>query len=98
MPAEERLQALIEGKRDDKGRPLRDDLRAAIHTVSAAPSGVPRNVSLSADDSIVRRARVVENIVERNPDEPTLEEVREMMLEIEEELAEIDEIETAAAQ
>ncbi len=98
MPAAERLAALIEAKRDDAGRPLRDDLREAIHAVSELPDGVPRNVSLFAQEDVYARAPVVHNIVARDPNEPSLEEVREMMEEIEAEIAESETAELSAVE
>ena len=48
-----------------------------------------RSVLFNNDaNEVIARARVVHNIVEPDPNEPTLAEVREMMAEIEEEVNE----------
>jgi hypothetical protein len=46
------------------------------------PSGVPTSIVMYDAAETMARARVVHNIVERDPNEPTLSEVREMMDEV----------------
>ena len=50
------------------------------HLVAASiANGVPVRLGTRDDDAIFARARVVRNIVEIDPDAPTLSEVREMI-------------------
>ena len=56
----------------------RDDLERALVAASIA-NGVPVRLGTRDDDAIFARARVVRNIVEIDPDAPTLSEVREMI-------------------
>lgn len=53
-----------------------------IRDVVAAANGVPVNVTSYSDDDVFARAKLVRNIVEQDPDAPTLSEVREMMDEV----------------
>ena len=88
VPAAERLQAVLDAPVDADGNALNDHLRSHVETLSAMPRGVPINIFQYDANEIMARARVVRNIVERDPNEPTLIEVREMMQEAEAELAE----------
>ena len=54
------------------------DLERA-HTAASVASGVPIRLGTRDEDAIFARARVVRNIVELDPDAPTLSEVREMI-------------------
>ena len=60
----------------------------SLHSMVQMPRGVPVNILQYDANEIMARARVVRNIVERDPNEPTLIEVREMMQEAEAELIE----------
>jgi hypothetical protein len=55
--------------------------------VAANPSGVPVAVAYYDAEEFMARARVVHNTVEEDPNAPTLSEVREMMEEVEAEIA-----------
>ena len=87
VPAAERLQAVLDAPVDADGNALNDHLRSHVETLSAMPRGVPINIFQYDANEIMARARVVRNIVERDPNEPTLIEVREMMQEAEAEVA-----------
>jgi len=88
VPAAERLQAVLNAQVDADGNALNDHLRSHVESLSAMPRGVPVNILQYDANEIMARARVVRNIVERDPNEPTLIEVREMMQEAEAELIE----------
>lgn len=88
VPAEERLQAVLDTQVDAMGNALNDHLRQHVVALSVTPRGVPVSIVQYDADEIMARARVVRNIVERDPDEPTLSEVREMMDEVEAEVEE----------
>ena len=88
VPAEQRLQALIDSQLGVDGRPLNDHFREHIVSLSEASSGLPTQVAMYDAQEVMARASVVENIVAVNPDEYSLEEIREMMSEVEAEAAE----------
>ena len=87
VPAEERLTLLLDGQVDAAGQPLAEHLRAQVLSLAADPSGIPVNVLQPGRDEYMARVRVVRNTVEEDPSAPTLAEVREMMDEVEAELA-----------
>ena len=58
-----------------------------VRSLAAAPRGMPVSIATYDADEVMARLRVVENKVEMDPNSPTLTEVREMMDEIEEEIA-----------
>ena len=78
-----RLATLLEGQTDIAGKPLNDHLREHVQAVAALSTGVPVIVATYDENDARDRALVVHNIVERNTDGPTLEEVREMMNDVE---------------
>jgi L,D-transpeptidase ErfK/SrfK len=82
VPAEDRLSALLDAELSADGQPLNDHLKEHIMSLAEAPSGVPVSVVMYDAAEIMARARVVHNVVERDPNEPTLSEVREMMDEV----------------
>ena len=82
ITAENRLDALLAVQVDAQGQALNDHLRQHIISLSGTPSGVPVSVVEYDANEIMARARVVHNIVVRDPNEPTLTEVREMMDEV----------------
>lgn len=88
VPAEERLAQLVDAQVDAEGQPLNEHLRNYISEVAGTPVGVPVGVIHYDPAEYMVRARVVHNIVEVDPDAPTLTEVREMMEEAEAEAAE----------
>ncbi len=85
VPAEDRLQALLDAQITADGQPLNDHLRQHVASLTATPTGVPASIALYDATEAMDRARVVHNVVERDPNEPTLSEVRDMMSEVEEE-------------
>jgi len=88
VPAEERLQTLLNAQVDASGRPLNDHLQRHVRSLAEIASGLPVSIVMYDADEFIARARVVRNTVEMDPDAPTLIEVREMMAEdeVEEEL------------
>ena len=82
-----RLGALLDTQVDANGAPLNDHLRRYVREVAGDPRGIPVGVFELDPDEFMARARVVHNTVETDPDAPTLTEVREMMEEIEAEIA-----------
>jgi L,D-transpeptidase ErfK/SrfK len=83
LGAEERMRSLLNAELGADGQVLNDDLRRHIETLVQAPVGVPISIAQFDANEVITRARVVHNIVERDPNEPTLQEVREMMAEVE---------------
>jgi L,D-transpeptidase ErfK/SrfK len=82
---QERLTAVLDQQRDVAGQPLNEHLREHVVTLAGFASGMPVNVAMYDANEPSQRARVVHNIVVPDPDEPTIEEVREMMNEADEE-------------
>lgn len=87
ITSEGRLLALIDAQVDAAGQPLNGHLRSHVTTLAQTTNGIPTSVVMYDPNEFVARARVVHNIVERDPNEPTLSEVRAMMDEIEAEVA-----------
>ncbi len=85
---EDRLQAVLDAQTDARGTALNDHLQQHIVSLSGVPTGVPVSIVQYDANEMMARARVVRNIVERDPNEPTLSEVREMMDEIDAEVEE----------
>ena len=83
----ERLEGLLDAQVDAAGSPLNEHLRDHVRTIASAPHGLPVSVFQLDDSEYLDRARVVFNVVEIDPDAPTLSEVREMMDEVEAEMA-----------
>jgi len=83
---EDRLQALLEKQSSADGQPMNQHLQDHIISLSGTPNGLPISIVQYDANEVMARARVVHNIVERDPDEPSLSEVREMMSEIEAEI------------
>jgi L,D-transpeptidase ErfK/SrfK len=82
-----RLAALLDVQVDANGAPLNEHLRRYVREVAADPHGIPVGIFQFDPNEFMARARVVHNTVETDPDAPTLTEVREMMEEIEAEIA-----------
>ena len=87
VPAEERLAQLIEAQVDAAGQPLNEHLRNHVGDLTVEPNGVPVAIVEYNPSEFMARARVVHNIVQDDPNAPTLSEVREMMEEVEAEIA-----------
>lgn len=83
----DRLQQLLAEQLDVSGQPLNEHLKEHVRSLAAAPRGMPVSIATYDADEVMARLRVVENNVEMDPNSPTLTEVREMMDEIEEEIA-----------
>jgi len=81
--AEDRLQALLDTQVDAAGQALNDHLQQHIVSLSATASGVPVSIVQYDANETVARARVVHNIVEQDPNEMTLEEIRAMIDDVE---------------
>jgi L,D-transpeptidase ErfK/SrfK len=84
---EERLMSLLDAQTDATGAPLNEHLRMHVHAVAADPHGIPVVVVQYDAGEFMARARVVHNTVEDDPNAPTLSEVREMLEEVEAEMA-----------
>jgi L,D-transpeptidase ErfK/SrfK len=87
VPAGDRLAAMLEEQAGDGGPHLNRHLQDHIRDVAAAPHGIPVAVVYYDAEEYMARARVVQNTVEEDPNAPTLTEVREMMEEVEAEIA-----------
>ncbi len=77
--SEDHLQAIFEQQRHAIGAfndvAEQDQARAVV----ANASGVPVRVLVGDNDEVLERARIVRNTVERDPDAPTLAEVRAIL-------------------
>jgi L,D-transpeptidase ErfK/SrfK len=82
VSAQDRLAALLDAELGADGRVLNDHLKSYIASLAETSSGVPVSIVLYDPAETLARARVVQNIVVRDPDEPTINEVREMMDEV----------------
>jgi hypothetical protein len=82
VPAQDRLDTLLDAELGLDELPLNDHLKAHIRSLSETANGIPVNIVMYDAGEILARARVVQNIVARDPNEPTLSEVREMMDEL----------------
>jgi L,D-transpeptidase ErfK/SrfK len=82
VPAEDRLAALLEAQVDADGQALNEHLKEHVRSLAETPNGVPVSIVMYDAAETMARAIVVHNVVERDPDEPTLTEVREMMDEV----------------
>ena len=87
VPADERLTQLTDMQVDAAGQPLNEHLRNHVGDLTVEPNGVPVAVVAYDSSEFMARARVVHNIVQDDPNAPTLSEVREMMEEVEAEIA-----------
>jgi L,D-transpeptidase ErfK/SrfK len=87
ISTEERLAALLEQQDSPDGARLNSHLADHVRAVAADPSGVPVAIAYYDAREFMSRALVVHNTVEDDPNAPTLSEVREMMEEVEAEVA-----------
>ena len=83
----ERLAALLDAQVDATRMPLNEHLRDHVRSLAGDPHGLPVEVFQLDRSEFLARARVVHNTVEADPNAPTLSEVREMMDEVEAEMA-----------
>jgi L,D-transpeptidase ErfK/SrfK len=86
-PAEARLDAALGRQVDARGVPLNSHLKDHVKAVAETPHGIPVAIAYYDAEEFMARARVVHNTVEEDPNAPTLSEVREMMEEVEAEIA-----------
>ena len=84
---EERLAALLDMQIDAARMPFNEHLRDHVRELADDPHGAPIEVFQLDASEHMARARVVYNTVEVDPNAPTLSEVREMMEEVEAEMA-----------
>ena len=87
ISTDERLLALIDQQDEVSGVTLNSHLTDHVQSVAASPSGIPVAIAFYDAREFMSRARVVHNTVEEDPNAPTLSEVREMMQEVEAEVA-----------
>jgi L,D-transpeptidase ErfK/SrfK len=87
VTAEDRMQNLLATQVDADGQSLNSQLQQHIILLSTTQNGVPVSVVEFDAGEVMERARVVHNTVVRDPNEPTLDEVREMMDDVDEESA-----------
>jgi len=83
VAAAERLAMLLDAQRDADGQVLSGQLREHVASLVETPTGVPVGIIQYDASEMLDRARVVHNVVERDPNELTLSELREMMDELE---------------
>jgi L,D-transpeptidase ErfK/SrfK len=83
----ERLDALLDVQIDAARMPLNEHLRDHVRELADDPHGLPVEVFQLNAAEYLARVRVVYNTVEVDPNAPTLGEVREMMEEVEAEMA-----------
>jgi len=74
-----RLDSLLQDQENQAGAPLRQADKDQLHAIASVASGVPVRVGLHDMDEVLARAVLVHNIVEMDPNAPTLIEVRDMM-------------------
>ena len=94
VPAQERLARMLDAQTSPTGEPLNVHLRDHVLVLADDPHGVPTSIVEYDAAEIMARARVVHNTVVPDPNEPTLSEVREMMQEVEAEIASDDSAES----
>ena len=76
---EERLQALFDAQTEASGRTMNAHLEEHIISLAQQPLGVPIRVAMYDANELMSRVRVVHNTVTADPNELTLQEVREMI-------------------
>ena len=77
--ADERLQLLLEKWNAETASGFSEQELQHAHSIAAAANGVPSRLAAVDDSDVIKRARVVRNTVEIDPEAPTLAEVREMI-------------------
>jgi len=75
----DRLEGLLQEQENMAGVPLRQADKDQLRAIASVANGVPVRVGLHDMDEVLARAILVHNIVEMDPNAPTLLEVREMM-------------------
>jgi L,D-transpeptidase ErfK/SrfK len=79
VSAPARLQALFDAQTTAAGQPLTKHFREHIEALAALANGVPASAVDYDSEEVFLRVRVVENIVEPDPNELTSEEIRAMI-------------------
>ena len=95
VSAEDRLGAMFARHAERGQQVLSRGDQDHVRAIASIANGVPARIALRDADEVFARAAVVENVVQENPDAPTLSEVRDM---IDEANAEADLIEEEAEQ
>lgn len=88
---EQRLAQILDGP---LAAALRQGDRDHLKALASVGNGVPARVDSRDSDEVLTRVRVVHNVVETDPDAPTLSEVRDMIDEAVREAREESETET----
>ena len=91
LPAEERLKVLLDAQSGVDGRPINPHLQSHVRMLADVARGSPVSIVHYEVDEMFDRARVVRNMVQPNPNGPTLTEVREMMEEADAEAGAVEE-------
>src|SRR5690606_26093135 len=76
---EEHLAGVFAAARNESGAFIDEAEQARARAVAEAALGVPVRVLLDDPEELLGRARIVRNTVERDPNMPTLAEVRELL-------------------
>ncbi len=79
---DERLEQLFARFSEVSGNEISAADQDQIRTITSIANGVPARIRTFDTDEVFARARLVRNIVETDPNAPTLSEVREMMAEV----------------
>lgn len=79
VTAEEHLAKIFAAAGNDSGAFIDAAEQELARAVAKAALGVPLRVLLDDPEELLNRARIVRNTVERDPDMPTLAEVRELL-------------------
>ena len=79
ISADERLETLLETHAEHITTGFAKGDKDHVRAIASVANGVPALIARHDADEVLARAQVVENIVEDNPDAPTLSEVREMI-------------------
>ena len=80
------MATLLDTQVDAVGTPLNEHLRDHVRAIANDAKGLPVNVFQLDESEYLARARVVFNVVEIDPNAPTLSEVRQIMDDVEAEM------------
>lgn len=75
----ERMQQIFDAARNMSGAFIEQEERDRAKSVAGFARGVPTRVLLADSGEVMRRARVVRNTVEPDPNMPTIDEVRALL-------------------
>jgi L,D-transpeptidase ErfK/SrfK len=76
---EQRMQEIFDRTRNMSGAFIEQAEQDQAIAVAGAARGVPVRVLMADDDEVMRRARVIRNTVEVDPNMPTIDEVRALL-------------------